>query len=107
MGQIKEDLKQVHRTQDRLQKENSMIFNVLDSIVTNDPWADIKKLATQRENTTQQDHFSQKLDSENKNFNTPMGGGKTNESLKTKKKKEITNSSQNMEISSQNMEISI
>ena len=79
MSQIRENLKQVHITQDRLQKENSMMTNVLNFIVTNDPWADKKN------STTQQDHFSRKLDSENKSFNTSMGGEKT----KTREKKGV------------------
>ena len=57
MNYIKEDLKLIHITQDKLQKENSKMTDVLNFIVNDDPWADKKS------STTQQDHFSRSLDS--------------------------------------------
>ena len=71
MSHIKEDLKLVHITQDKLQEENSKMTDVLNFVVNNDPWAD------KRSSTTQQDYFSRKLDSVNISFNTSMGEGKT------------------------------
>ena len=59
MSHIKEDLKLIHISQDKLQKENLKMTDVLNFIVNDDPWADKKS------STTQQDHFSRKLDSEN------------------------------------------